>query len=67
MPGTLIDFMRKWGAMKGLFSDNDKAQTSMAIKDILCQYNIDGMQSEPHQQNQNPAERLIQEVKALTN
>jgi hypothetical protein len=62
-----MDFIRKWGAMKGLFSDNTKAKTSMAIKDILCQYNIDDMQSEPHQQNQNPTERLIQEVKALTN
>eukprot|EP00957_Ditylum_brightwellii_P113204 8632783-Ditylum_brightwellii.AAC.1 len=61
MSGTLMDFIHKWGAMTGLFSDNAKAQTSMAVKDILCQYNIDYMQSEPHQQNQNPAERCIQE------
>eukprot|EP00957_Ditylum_brightwellii_P010596 802564-Ditylum_brightwellii.AAC.1 len=66
-PGTLMDFIHKWGAMKGLFSDNAKAQTSMAIKDILRQYNIDDMQSKPHQQNQNPAERRIQEVKAMMN
>eukprot|EP00957_Ditylum_brightwellii_P019416 1465165-Ditylum_brightwellii.AAC.1 len=29
--------------------------------------NIDDMQSEPHKQNQNPVERNIQEVKAMTN
>ena len=67
MPVTLTDFIRKWGAMNGLFSDNTKAQTSLAVQDILRQYNIDDMQSEPHQQNQNPAERRIQEVKAMTN
>eukprot|EP00957_Ditylum_brightwellii_P185852 14149879-Ditylum_brightwellii.AAC.1 len=53
--------------MKELFSDNAKAQTSMAVKDILLQYNIDDMQSEPNQQNQNLAERRIQEVKAMAN
>eukprot|EP00957_Ditylum_brightwellii_P007912 599213-Ditylum_brightwellii.AAC.1 len=53
--------------MKGLFSDNAKAQTSLAVKDMLQQYNIDDMQIEPHQQNQNPAERCIQEVKTMTN
>eukprot|EP00957_Ditylum_brightwellii_P189043 14391079-Ditylum_brightwellii.AAC.1 len=61
MPGTLMDFICKWGTTKGLFSDNAKAQTSLAIKDILRQYNIDDMQSKLHQQNQNPAERCIQE------
>eukprot|EP00957_Ditylum_brightwellii_P111153 8475795-Ditylum_brightwellii.AAC.1 len=43
-------------------SDNTKAQTSMAVKDILRHYNIDDIQSEPHQQNPNPAERHIQEL-----
>eukprot|EP00957_Ditylum_brightwellii_P120063 9161651-Ditylum_brightwellii.AAC.1 len=53
--------------MKWLFSDNAKAQISMAIKDVSRQYNIDDLQSEPHKQNQNPAERCIKEVKAMTN
>eukprot|EP00957_Ditylum_brightwellii_P119265 9098732-Ditylum_brightwellii.AAC.1 len=35
----------------------------MAIKDILRQHNIDGMQSEHNQQNQNSAEIRIQEDK----
>eukprot|EP00957_Ditylum_brightwellii_P108457 8272968-Ditylum_brightwellii.AAC.1 len=56
-----IDEICATGAMKGLISDNAKAQTSTAIKDIFYQYNIDDMQSEPHQQNQNLAERHIQE------
>ncbi len=67
MPGTLLDFIRRWGAMQGLFSDNAKVQTSLAVRDILRQYCIEDMQSEPLQQNQNPAERRIQEVKSMTN
>eukprot|EP00957_Ditylum_brightwellii_P008330 630644-Ditylum_brightwellii.AAC.1 len=34
MPGTLMNFIHKEGAMKGLFGDNAKAQTSIAINDI---------------------------------
>ena len=67
MPGTLMDFIRTFGAMKGLFSDNYKFQTGAAIKDILRQYNIDDIQSEPLQKNQNPPKRRIQEFKANTN
>jgi hypothetical protein len=67
MPGALMDFIREFGAPKGLFSDNAKSETSKAVKDILRNYNIDAMQCEPHYQNQNPAERRIQEVKSLTN
>ena len=67
MPGALMDFIRKWGAGTGLFSDNAKAETSNAVRDILRQYNMRDLQSEPHQQNQNPAERRIQEVKSVTN
>ena len=67
MPGSLMDFIRQHGAMKGLFSDNARVQTGHAVRDILRQYGIADMQSEPHQQNQNPAERRIQEVKKMTN
>ena len=67
MPTTLQDFIRSFGAMKGLFSDNAKSETSKAVKDILRQYAIADMQSEPYQQNQNPAERRIQDVKSMTN
>ena len=67
MPGTLMDFIQGHGAMHGLFSDNAKVETSKVVKDILWLYNIYDLQSEPHHQHQNPAERHIQEVKASTN
>jgi hypothetical protein len=67
MPGSLMDFIRSFGAMQGLFSDNSKVQLSKAVKDILRMYNIKDMQSEPHKQWQNPAKRCIQEIKSMTN
>ena len=65
-PRALLDFIRQHGAMQGIFSDNANEQMSAEVKNILRQYNIKDMQSEPYQQNQNPAERRIQEVKAMT-
>jgi bisphosphoglycerate-dependent phosphoglycerate mutase len=67
MPCALMDFIRQYGAMKGLFSNNAKSETSDAVKDILRQYCIPAMTSEPYQQYQNPAERRIKEVKSMTN
>ena len=67
MPETLQDFIRKWGAPTGLFSDNSKTQTGREVHTILRQYNIRDMQSEPHHQHQNDAERRIQDVKTTTN
>ena len=66
MADTLQDFIRQWGAPCGLLSDNAKAETSKAIKDILRMYAIKDMQSEPHHQHQNYAERRIQEVKSTS-
>lgn len=45
MSQALMDFIRKWGAMKGLKSDNAKSETSKSVMDILRQYNIQDMQS----------------------
>ena len=45
--------------------DNVKAETSKAVREILRQYMIHDHQSEPYYQNQNYAERRIQEVKAM--
>jgi len=67
MPGTLEDFIRRHGAPKMLYSDNAKVQVSKAVQDILCLYCIDDFQSEPHHQQQNYAERRIQELKKYTN
>ena len=65
-PTTFLDFIRRYGAMKGLRSDNAKTQIQEAIRDIQRNYRIDDWQSAPYQQHQNPAERRIQEVKAFT-
>jgi hypothetical protein len=67
MPNTLEDLIRDHGAPQGLFSDNAKEQTSTAVKNIQCMYCIKDTQNEPHYQNQNYAERRIQDVKRLAN
>jgi hypothetical protein len=67
MPITLLDFIRKLGAPKGLFSDNDKVQIGKTIQTILCMYCIDNIQSKPHHQHQNPAERRIQDINKVSN
>jgi hypothetical protein len=67
MPSTLLDFIRKLGAPNGLFSDNAKVQIGKTIQTILCMYCIDDMQSEPHHQHQNPAERRTKDIKKVRN
>ena len=67
MPGTLLDFIRKLGAPNSLFSDNAKVEIGKTVKYILRMYCIDDMQSEPHHQHQNPAERRIQDLKKISN
>lgn len=64
-PSTLLDFPPSFSAMNCLISDNDKAELSSAIKNILCQFQITAQQSEPYYQNQNPAESFIQCVESL--
>ena len=64
---TVQDFIRYYGAPRNLFSDNAKAEIATKVQDILRHYCIGHYRSEPHQQNQNPAERRIQEVKKHTN
>ena len=67
LPKTVQDFVRFYGAPRNLFSDNAKSLLSFEIKDILRNYTIGHLRSEPYQQNQNPAERRIQDVKKHTN
>ena len=65
LPDTLRDFIREYGAMEGLKSDNAKSETSFSMKDIFCMYMIKDCQSEPHYQHQNPIERRIQDLKRM--
>ena len=65
LPDTLCEFIHEYGAMAGLKSDNDKSETSFAMKDIFRMYLIKDKQSEPHYQHQNPIDRRIQDVKRM--
>jgi hypothetical protein len=67
MSKTLMDVIRTFGAPYILFSDNSKMQIGKEVLDILRHYCIGHNRSEPMQQNQNPAERRIQDVKHTTN
>ena len=63
IPDTLQDLLRKRGAPTNLKSDNAKAVMGKQTQDILRHYCIGRKYSEPMQQNQNPAERGIQDIK----
>ena len=64
---TLEDNISRCGAMDKLISDSAKNEISHKVKDILRAYNISDWQSEPHHQNQNPAEWRYRTIKAWTN
>ena len=63
IPNTLQDLLRDRGAPHTIRSDCAKAMQSHTVQDILRHYNVRQEFSEPNQQNQNPAERRIQDVK----
>ena len=65
LPTTLKDFIRDYGAMEHLKSDNAKSETSFKMKDLFHMYIIKDKQSEPHYQHQNPIERHIQDLKRM--
>ncbi len=62
-PTKLQEFIKDWGAPDGILRDNSKMQNSEAWKKIERLYQVKSSQSEPHNQQQNPAERKIQTVK----
>ena len=64
---TLEDVIRQRGAMDKLISDHAQAEISRRVNEVLRAYHIKDWQSEPYHQNQNYAERFIQEVKRFTN
>jgi hypothetical protein len=64
-PSTLLDFIRSFGAMNCLLSENENAELSSAVNHILCQFYITAHQSKPYYQSQNPVECHIQFVKSL--
>ena len=65
--GSLEDEIRYRGAMDLLISDRAQAEISARVREILRAFRIKDWQSEPHHQNQNIAERYIQELKKYAN
>jgi hypothetical protein len=55
-PGILTDEIITCGAPTKLISDSARVETSKEVHSILHTYGIFSWQSEPHQQQQNPAE-----------
>ena len=53
---TLEDNIHRCGVMDKFISDSAKNEISHKVQDIIRAYNISDWQSEPHHQNQNPAE-----------
>ena len=64
---TLEDNICRGSAMDKLISDSSKNEISHKVQDILSAYNNSDWQSEPHHQNQNPAEWRYRTIKAWTN
>ena len=64
---TLEDNIRERGAMRRLLTDSAKVETSRRALDLLRALLTGAWQSEPDQQNQNPAERRINTIKTRTN
>ena len=61
------DEIRKLGAMDVLVSDRARSQISKKLHDVLRTFRIDDWQSEPHNKNQNFAERGWKDTKQLSN
>jgi hypothetical protein len=64
---TLEDNITNRGAPHKLLSDSAQALISNKVQYILCTLCIKSWQSEPHQQQQNPAERRYQTIKCTAN
>ena len=64
-PIALMNEIRKRGAMDVLISDNAQAQISHRVEEILGTFGIKDVQSEPHNKNQNFAERGYQDVQRM--
>ena len=64
---TLEDNIRERGAPNKLISDRAQVEISNKVQGILRTLFISAWQSEPHQQQQNPAERRIQTIKMTSN
>ena len=63
VPGAYLDFCKEVGAPNELLTDNSKVQSGRKFTNIDRQNKTDHNFTTPHCQNQNVAERKIQDVK----
>ena len=67
LPNTMKDFIREHGAPRRFISDHAPVNISEQVLQILRDFKIGKSHtSEPEYQNQNPAERRIQDIKHNT-
>lgn len=67
LPDTMKDFIRSHGAPISFVSDHASVNISEEVIKLLREFRIGASNtSEPDYQNQNPAERRIQDIKAST-
>ena len=66
MSETLQNFIQQWEVPSRLSSDSAILEISKAIKDRLCYYSIEDMQSEPNHQPQNYAKRKFKKLSLLS-
>ena len=64
---TLVDNIRRRGAVDKLLSDSTKPEISKKVMDTLRACHISNWHSEPYHQNQNPAEWRYRTIKCWTN
>ena len=67
IPATLQDCIHQHGAPNSLISDGAEIEIGKSILEILRFYKIGQFRSEPEHQNQNKAERQIQDIKRTVN
>jgi len=63
VPGAYLDFCKEVGAPNELLTDNSKVQSGRKFQEVNRQNKTDHNFTTPHCQNQNLAERKIQDVK----
>ena len=65
-PAALMNHIRRYGAMDQIVSDNARAEISKRVQHILNELQIKDWTSEPHNKNQNFAERVWRDAKRMT-
>jgi len=65
--GEFCRILQDRGAPNLVVSDRAKAEISRKTEEVLRRYIIDAHQSEPYQQQQNPVERFVQDIKQYAN